>query len=629
MVALTQVADPHPEANPSPPSKPLEVLFIMPRLSFLRFFQSTLDLMIERGFNVRLMLESPRRDSTEQQWLADAEKRPNFVCETLNHFRSDPLRDRRIALRVGMEYVRRMGPAYSNRVAGLPRARLSRAPAVVRHLAKMPLLRTPRGLRALYTVLAAVDRTLPSSVDAVAYVERVHPDVIAVCDKGHPGSLSSAYVKAAQERGIPTALCVASWDNLTNRQRTRVAPHALLVWNDRQRQEAIDFHGIPAARVAITGAPRFDEWFSWKARARGDFLPRVGLDPSKPVILWIGGALNHSEITEAEYVSTWITAVRSSNDPILREAGVLVRPHPERLSEWSQADYSAFSNVAVWPREGMTFPIDQESKADYYDSIFHAGAVVGINSSAMIEASIVGRPVLTLLVPEFHDSQRATFHFAYLVESEGGPVQVAQSMEEHLTDLSAAIAGQDAGTSERAERFVADFVRPQGLERPATQIFVETLESLAQAPVQPDRDPWWIFPFRALVVLLIRVDSVFSLSRRALRRKDGRLLARILRLPRVVQRRTKKLRKRTRRLAERSRQLPATARRRRRRLRKWIQRRRRRYGRAILLRLPGEAERVRGARYEGFRELAQSRPAQAQPGAVEEDVRPPDEPVGS
>lgn len=90
-----------------------------------------------------------------------------------------------------------------------------------------------------------------------------------------------------------------------------------------------------------------------------------------------------------------------------------------------------------------------------------------------------------------------------------------------------------------------------------------------------------------------------------------------------------KLRKRTRRLAERSRQLPATARRRRRRLRKWIQRRRRRYGRAILLRLPGGAERVRGARYEGFRELAQSRPAQAQPGAVEEDVRPPDEPVGS
>ena len=85
----------------------------MPRLSFLRFFQSALDLMIERGIELRLLLESSRTDDpSEEQWLAAARRRPNFACEIDNHFRSDPLRDRRIGLRVGMEYVRRMGPAY-------------------------------------------------------------------------------------------------------------------------------------------------------------------------------------------------------------------------------------------------------------------------------------------------------------------------------------------------------------------------------------------------------------------------------------------------------------------------------------------------------------------------------------
>ena len=318
-------------------------------------------------------------------------------------------------------------------------------------------------------MLAAIDRSLPNPAAAAAYVERIAPDVVAVCDKGHPGSLSSAYVKVGRELGIPTALCVASWDNLTNRQRTRVVPHALLVWNERQRQEAIDFHGLTAQDVAVTGAPRFDDWFSWRERDRHEFLARVGLDPARPVVLWIGGALNHADMTEAEYVSTWIGALRSSGDPILRKAGILIRPHPERIAEWAEADFSGFSNVAVWPRKG-TFPLEHESKADYYDSIFHAGAVVGINSSAMIEASIVGRPVLAVLVPEFHDSQLATFHFSYLVDSEGGPVRLAATLDEHLADLGAALGAAD----------------PVGLERRS-----------ASLPISCGRTAWSVLPRRS------------------------------------------------------------------------------------------------------------------------------------
>ena len=46
--------------------------------------------------------------------------------------------------------------------------------------------------------------------------------------------------------------------------------------------------------------------------------------------------------------------------------------------------------------------------------MYHASATVGLNTSAMIEAAIVGRPVHTILVPEFQHSQEGTLHFRYL-----------------------------------------------------------------------------------------------------------------------------------------------------------------------------------------------------------------------
>ena len=49
-------------------------------------------------------------------------------------------------------------------------------------------------------------------------------------------------------------------------------------------------------------------------------------------------------------------------------------------------------------------PIDPESRDDYFDSVYHAAAVVGLNTSALIELAIVDRPVYTVLLPEFHDN---------------------------------------------------------------------------------------------------------------------------------------------------------------------------------------------------------------------------------
>jgi hypothetical protein len=140
--------------------------------------------------------------------------------------------------------------------------------------------------------------------------------------------------------------------------------------------------------------------------------------------------------------------------------------------------------VVVWPREAQ-FPTDTESKADYFDSIYHSACVVGLNSTAMLEAGLIGRPVLTILAPEFWESQEGTLHFRYLLEVGGGLLRVSRSLDEHLTHLADAVAGRDVEASERSRRFVEAFIRPHGLDHPVTPIFVDAVERLAADGARP------------------------------------------------------------------------------------------------------------------------------------------------
>jgi hypothetical protein len=163
--------------------------------------------------------------------------------------------------------------------------------------------------------------------------------------------------------------------------------------------------------------------------------------------------------------------------------------------------------VAIWPRAGA-LPVTDEARADFFDSLAHSAAVVGINTTAMIEAAIVGKSVLTVLSAEF--AQESTLHFDYLLDENGGFLHVAASLDEHLRQL-AHVLGKDAAGAERRRRFVESFVRPHGLDRPATPIFADAVEELATLQVQtPPRAP--------LRHALLAVEA--ALTARALRRRQ-------------------------------------------------------------------------------------------------------------
>jgi len=145
-------------------------------------------------------------------------------------------------------------------------------------------------------------------------------------------------------------------------------------------------------------------------------------------------------------------------------------------------------------------PTDQEARSDYFESLTYSSAVVGLNTSAFLEAAIVGRPVYTIVLPEHVENQEGTLHFEYLRSVGGGLLHESRSWDRHLSDLSDAVGRPEGALDERSQRFVEAFIRPHGRDVDATDRFVAAVTQVASrkggAPLTP---PVWAPVARAVL----------------------------------------------------------------------------------------------------------------------------------
>ena len=284
-------------------------------------------------------------------------------------------------------------------------------------------------------------------------------------------------MKAARRLGIPVGAGVATWDHLTTKGMVKAVPDRLFVWNELQRDDATTLHFVPRGRVVVTGAQLFDTWFERRPTcSRKEFLERVGLAVDR-YVLYVGSSPNIAPPElELPFVRRWIGALRSNGDEQLAQLGVLVRPHPYSVEPWAAAG-PIDSRTVVAPQVRPELPMNEQDEALYFHSLQFSDAVVGINTTAMVEAFIRRRPVLTIASSEFRETQQATLHFRNLRRAAGEALQTAATLDEHLAQLAATLAEPERYAS-GIERFLLRFVRPGGVDRPATELLVEGLEQL-------------------------------------------------------------------------------------------------------------------------------------------------------
>ena len=500
----------------------MKILFSMRHPGALRNFASTLRALAERHHHVHLVFAKQDKEGDDRLLRELTSTYPTITAGAIE--RKLPYRfwlGLARAARYTVDYVRYLTPEYSAISSLTERAR-AKAPPAMRWLVERPVFRGRSGNRVLTRVLLAIENAIPIDRATYALVASEKPDVLLITPLVDIGSDQVDYVKAAHRLGIRSALPVLSWDNLTNKGLIRVPPDRVFVWNEAQKAEAVSMHGTDPATVIVTGAMVYDQWFARRASStREEFCTRVGLDAARPILLYLCSSPFIAP-DEVNFIDQWITAIRSAADPRVRTAGILIRPHPENRQPWHRFAAQGRDGVAVWPRGGAS-PIDAESKNDFFDSMYHAAAAVGINTSAQIECGIVGRPVFTVRTPEYQRTQEGTLHFRHLTSEGGGLLRVADDFDTHVRQIAAALDDPE-GTRRQVAGFVKAFTRPYGLDVPATPRMVEAIEEFAagQAPA-PHGPPLYVYPLRLVLWPIGVLMTTFRRAGRVSRKRQRQL----------------------------------------------------------------------------------------------------------
>jgi hypothetical protein len=341
-----------------------------------------------------------------------------------------------------------------------------------RHGSRLLKSRLVRGALAQIESAVPADRSIKSEIASFA------PDVVVCSPANMRRSEEVEYLKAAKWLNIPTALPVYSWDNLSTKGVIHVPPDLLLAWNNVHEQEAIEIHGIDSRRVVQTGSPLFDKWFSMRQRGAGrhEFMAKVGLDPARPYVLYLGSSSN---IARDE---SWVVAELAEhfgNDPVLHGMQILVRPHPAHNEVYEKV---LRENVSMWPRKKQ-LPDDPESQIDFVDSVRHALLSIGVNTTGMIDALIQDHPVAAFVSNTFKATQEQAVHFQHMRKARC--LYEVNSCAEVLCLVKSIREGEPRDLCERRRAFVRAMVRPHGLDQDAGQLSAWCIEKLAEG-VKPE-----------------------------------------------------------------------------------------------------------------------------------------------
>jgi hypothetical protein len=238
-------------------TRPLRLLFVLAGPEYLRYYDTTMKSLADRGHHVMVAVNALQERKHARLELMGDER-----IAILGEFpeRRDLWMPLARALRGTMDFVRYFHPRFADAPALRQRMYRKVLPRLLRPLDRIRTLREP-SVRRIIRVLQAWERAIPVSPVVREYLEARRPDAVMVSPLIDAASDQMDCARAAQAAGIPLVAAIASWDNLTNKGHMRVVPDLVTVWNEHQKTEAVTYHGVPAERVAVTGAQLFDRWF--------------------------------------------------------------------------------------------------------------------------------------------------------------------------------------------------------------------------------------------------------------------------------------------------------------------------------------------------------------------------------
>lgn len=406
-------------------------------------------------------------------------------------FRPEPKEPWHRRLLIGRQVVNwsvylRKGHPSPHRVTGVYEKRLSqRVKRFVQSRLGHAVLSRPFSLR----VWRWVERLTPPSPTVLKVLRNVRPHVVVVSPMVWPKDpVEADYVRAARSLGIPTVGYLNSWDNLTSKGTVHVVPDVFVVWNKALADEAVEIHRIPRKAIRITGAPQLDWFFEMRpTRTLTDICQQMGCPNDRPYVVYLCSSrtLIASEVDVVTVLADALARQFTGDPPTL-----VVRPHPVNAQPWEGYGHPG---VVIYPQRGDQADSPQ-SWQEYYNQLSRASCVIGLNTTAFLEAVVADRPCLTIVADEFDAAQGRTGHFRHLIGADF--LEVSSTPAEVAIRVAKILAGADEKAVGR-HAFAEWFLRPGGLASPVTPRVADLFERLAGRgvstsllrPAHSDRQP--------------------------------------------------------------------------------------------------------------------------------------------
>ena len=163
----------------------------------------------------------------------------------------------------------------------------------------------------------------------------------------------------------------------------------------------------------------------------------LGLPAGKPFAFFCGSVGVLSEPgREVALVRRWITALRASADPRLRDLAVLIRPSV-RAPRWRTLEFSGADNVVMCPRA-----YERSGELDAVllsESVRYAAVTVGIDALALTMAASLGKPAVAVYRVDMPEAAAEAMPLEFLWTAKGSPVEFATTLEDLNSKVRAAL----------------------------------------------------------------------------------------------------------------------------------------------------------------------------------------------
>ncbi len=199
------------------------------------------------------------------------------------------------------------------------------------------------------------------------------------------------------------------------------------------------------------------------------------MDPKNLILLYLGSSATIAK-DETGLIKNINNYLKSSKNILLRKIQIIIRPHPMNAAIFDKLGANGF---IVFPKGG-NLPGTNNDIQLFFDTIYHSIATVGINTSGMIDAVILNKPVVAFMVDEYKNTQELALHFQHLVKND--VIETVKSLQELSKIISLLAKGIDKKKKQRI-KFVKKFIRPFGLEKSAGEKTAEIIENTALGKV--------------------------------------------------------------------------------------------------------------------------------------------------